>query len=72
MSLSLGYNQDSVEPTKIDGVKPPDAVRLQLGTMLVGFSYRLTPTSNLNFSLGVGVTRDAPDVTLSVRYPMSF
>ncbi len=72
MSLSLGYDQSSVEPTKINGVEPPDAVRLQLGTMLVGLSYRLTPTSNLNFTLGVGVTRDAPDVTLSLRYPMSF
>jgi hypothetical protein len=72
MSLSLGYDQASVEPTKINGQEPPDAVRLQLGTMLVGLSYRLTPTQNLNFTLGVGVTRDAPDVTLSLRYPMSF
>jgi hypothetical protein len=72
MSLSLGYDQNSVEPTKIDGQTPPDAVRLQLGTLLVGFSYRRTPTSNINFTLGVGVTRDAPDVTLSLRYPMSF
>ncbi len=72
MSLSLGYDQSSVEPTKVNGKKAEDAVRLQLGTMLVGFSYRRTPTSNLNFTLGVGVTRDAPDVTLSLRYPMSF
>jgi len=72
MSLSLGYDQASVEPTKINGQEPADAVRLQLGTMLVGLSYRLTPTQNLNFTLGVGVTRDAPDVTLSLRYPMSF
>jgi len=72
MSLSLGYDQNSVEPSKINGVEPADAVRLQLGTMLVGLSYRLTPTQNLNFTLGVGVTRDAPDVTLSLRYPMSF
>lgn len=72
MSLSLGYDHNSVAATKINGQTPADAVRLQLGTMLVGVSYRLTPTSNLNFTLGVGVTRDAPDVTLSLRYPMSF
>lgn len=72
MSLSLGYDQNSVEPTKVNGTTPADAVRLQLGTMLVGFSYRLTPTQNVNFTLGVGVTRDAPDVLLSLRYPMSF
>ena len=47
-------------------------MRLQLGTMLIGLSYRLTPASSLNFTLGVGVTRDAPDLTLALRYPMSF
>ena len=72
MSLSLGYDQNSVEATKVNGRKPDDAVRFQLGTMLVGLSYRRTPTSNINFTLGVGVTRDSPDVTLSLRYPMSF
>lgn len=72
MSLSLGYDQNSVGKTKINGQTPADAVRLQLGTLLVGFSYRLTSTENLNFTLGVGVTRDAPDVTLSLRRPMSF
>jgi uncharacterized coiled-coil protein SlyX len=72
MSLSLGYDQNSVGKTKINGQSPADAVRLQLGTLLVGFSYRLTNTENLNFTLGVGVTRDAPDVTLSLRRPMSF
>lgn len=72
ISLSFGYNQDSVGKTKINGIEAPDAVRLELGTLLIGGSYRMTPTQNLNVSLGVGVTRDAPDVTLSVRYPMSF
>jgi hypothetical protein len=72
MSLSLGYDQNSVGKTKINGQTPADAVRLQLGTLLLGFSYRLTATENLNFTLGVGVTRDAPDVTLSIRRPMSF
>lgn len=72
MSLSLGYDHNSVGKTKINGQTPADAVRLQLGTLLVGFSYRQTSTDNLNFTLGVGATRDAPDVTLSLRKPMSF
>jgi hypothetical protein len=72
MSLSLAYDQNSVGTTKINGQTPADAVRLQLGTLLIGFSYRQSSTANLNFTLGVGVTRDAPDVTLSLRRPMSF
>lgn len=72
MSLSLGYDHNSVGAAKTNGEKAPDAVRFQLGTMLVGLSYRRTPTSNINFTLGVGVTRDSPDVTLSLRYPMTF
>ena len=72
MSLSFGYDQASVAPTRTNGRTAAAAVRLQLGTMLIGLSYRLTPASSLNFTLGVGVTRDAPDLTLALRYPMSF
>lgn len=71
-SLSFGYDHNSVEKTKINGKSAPDAVRLQLGTLLIGGSYRLSPTNNLNVTLGIGVTRDSPDLSLSVRTPMSF
>lgn len=72
LSLSFAYDQASIAKTKINGVAAPDSVTLQVGTLLIGGSYRLTPTQNLNVTVGVGVTRDAPDVTLSLRYPMSF
>jgi hypothetical protein len=72
MSLSLAYDQNSVGKTKVNGVAAPDAVRLQLGTLLIGASYRLSRTENLNVTVGVGVTRDSPDVTLSIRRPISF
>jgi hypothetical protein len=38
----------------------------------MGFSYRLNPKRTLNVSVGAGLTRDTPDVSLSVRVPMSF
>jgi hypothetical protein len=38
----------------------------------LGFSYRLTPKTNMNLTLGVGVTRDAPDLELTLRVPTSF
>jgi len=71
-SLSLGYNHDSVARIKQDGVAVPGSVRTQLGTLLMGFSYRFSAQRSLNVSVGAGLTRDTPDVTLSVRFPLNF
>jgi hypothetical protein len=68
-SFSIGYDHASVGRTKQNGVAPPDSVRVQLGTLLLGYSYRLMPQRTLNLSLGAGLTRDTPDVTLTVRIP---
>jgi hypothetical protein len=71
-SLSLGYDHSSVGRIRQNGVVVPGSVRIQLGTLLMGYSYRLSPTTSLNVSLGAGLTRDTPDVTLAVRVPMTF
>ena len=34
-------------------------------------SYRLNNTTNLNFTLGIGVTRQTPDLELTVRVPFT-
>lgn len=68
-SLSLGYDHSIVGKTRIEGATGAPSVRTQLGTLLLGYSYRLGPTRSLNVSLGVGATRDTPDVTLTVRIP---
>jgi hypothetical protein len=47
-------------------------VRIQLGTLLLGYSYRLSDQRTLNVSVGAGLTRDTPDVTLMLRMPFSF
>lgn len=70
-SLSIGYDHASIGKTRQNGQASPLAVRTQLGTLLVGLSYRLDAQRSLNWSLGVGVTRDAPDLTLSLRVPYS-
>jgi hypothetical protein len=70
-SLSLGYNHDSVARIKQNGVAVPGSVRTQLGTLLMGFSYRFSAQRSLNVSVGAGLTRDTPDVTLSVRLPFN-
>lgn len=71
-SVSIGYDQSIVLPTSQNGQTVPGSVRTILGTLLIGYSYRLSPTTTLNFSLGAGLTRDTPDLTLTLRVPMSF
>jgi len=70
-SFSIGYDHSSVGKTKINGGAAPDSVRVQLGTLLLGYSVRINPSRTVNISLGAGLTRDTPDVTLSIRMPVS-
>jgi hypothetical protein len=71
-SFSVGYDHNSVGRTKQSGRTVPGSVRLQLGTLLIGYSYRLSDKKTLSVAVGAGLTRDTPDVTLMVRLPMSF
>ena len=71
-SFSIGYDHSSVAKTKINGSDAINSIRTQLGTLLLGYSQRLSNKTSLNLSVGVGVTRDTPDVTLGLRLPMSF
>ena len=71
-SFSIGYDQSIIGKTQQNGVEVPGAVRTTLGNLLLGVSYRYNPTSTLNLSLGVGVTRDTPDVSLTMRTPLTF
>lgn len=70
-SFSIGYDHSSVGKTKING-STGNGVRTQLGTLLLGYSHRLNANSALNLSVGVGVTRDTPDLTLSMRVPILY
>lgn len=45
---------------------------MQLGSLLVGYSYKLNAKSFLNPALGIGATRDAPDVQINLRLPTTF
>lgn len=71
-SLSLGYDHSSIGRTKQAGLPVPGSVRTQLGTLLLGFSYRMSERRSINVSVGAGLTRDTPDVSLTVRMPTTF
>ena len=70
-SFSIGYDHSSVGKTKTSG-STTGSVRTELGTLLLGYSHRLNNKSSLNLSVGVGVTDDTPDVSMSLRMPTSF
>jgi hypothetical protein len=71
-SLSIGYDQTFVGTTYESGQKLPGSTKLWLGSLLIGGSYRFNEKRTLNFTLGVGVTRDTPDATVTVRMPMMY
>jgi hypothetical protein len=71
-TISIGYDSSIVGKTKQNGEYVPGAVRVVLGTLVLGASYRFSEKRTLNVALGVGVTRDTPDVTLTVRMPFAF
>jgi hypothetical protein len=71
-SFSLGYDHNTIARTRQGGVAVPGSVRTQLGTLLLGYSYRLSEKRTLNVAVGAGLTRDTPDVSLTVRIPTTF
>ncbi len=71
-SLSLGYDHSTVGRMKQNGRTVPGSVRTQLGTLLLGYSYRFNEKRSLSVAVGAGVTRDTPDVSLTVRMPFNF
>lgn len=71
-SFSIGVDLNSVGRVKQNGVPVPGSVRTQLATLMLGYSYRYDPKRTVNISVGAGLTRDTPDLTLTARIPFSF
>ncbi len=71
-SFSLGYEHSSIGKIKQNGRTAADSVTVQLGALLLGYSYQLSNNRTLNIALGAGLTRDTPDVNLTLRVPTTF
>lgn len=71
-SFSIGYDQTVFFRDKLNGQTVTNAQTQTLGTLLFGFSYKLSPRTNFNLTLGAGLTRDAPDVQIFARVPYTF
>ncbi|MGI4936216.1 MAG: acetate kinase [Janthinobacterium lividum] len=71
-SFTVGFDLNSIGRTKQNGETVPNSVRTQLATMLFGYSYRYSDKTSFSVSVGTGLTRDTPDLTLNLRLPISF
>jgi hypothetical protein len=70
-SFSLGYSHKHVFNSKINDVRL-EGSELDIGQLLVGYSFKYSPKTTFNLSLGIGTTDDAQDVKLNFRMPMTF
>ncbi len=70
-SFSLGYSHKHVLDSHINGEVITGST-LDIGQLLVGYSFKYTPKTTFNLSLGIGTTTDAQDVSLNFRVPMTF
>ena len=68
-SMSLGYSHKHVMKSQIDGVKI-DGSELDIGQLSIGYSFNSSQRTNINLSLNIGVTDDAPDVRLDFKLPI--
>lgn len=73
VSFSLGYEQDYIQATTelVNGAKQ-NAQSLMAGELAFGLSLKTVNQNSINLGLNVGVTRDAPDVALTLRTPFTF
>ena len=58
--------------TRINGSFVPGAVLVQVGMLGIGGTWRPGPRRSYSVVLSIGVTDDAPDLSLSLRVPVNF
>lgn len=71
-SFSMGVELNSLGRAKQNSEVIRGSVRTQLASLLMGYSYRYSPKTTFNLTVGAGLTRDTPDLSLSIRIPYSF
>ena len=81
LSLTLGYKQDFIQTgtadiTQVGG--PEDGKKTtakfasqNIGSLLFGIGYAVNKRVSTNLNLELGITRDAPDVIMTLRLPIT-
>ena len=69
LSINFGWSQDFQSKSTVDGFDVPGSSGT-VGKFQFGFSYILTDQTSVDFSLGVGLTSDAPDLDATLAFPI--
>ncbi|WP_413934126.1 hypothetical protein [Nitrospira sp. BLG_1] len=74
LSVTLGYDHTIFsKPTSASNLLLTTAPQAtHIGVLLIGGSYRWSDRSFVNFVVGVGATREAPDLQVTLRIPTAF
>lgn len=68
-SLSFAYDQQFTKKSRLNGAQIPGSYA-STGVFSIGSSFMMTDYLSIDFSLGVGVTEDSPDLLLSASFPL--
>jgi hypothetical protein len=72
ISLSVGYDHSVVGRVTVNDQLLEGTLISQVGTLLIGYSYKYNDKTSINVSLGAGLTQAAPDVQIGIRVPFNF
>ncbi len=72
-SFSLGYGHSIIFPTKTEiGGTNQRSSMAHVGSLSIGTSYRMSERQSFSIGLELGMTADAPDMSISLRLPLRF
>lgn len=72
-SVSFGYSHTYIFPTTTQfGPTEQSSNEIQVGSLLMGWSFRVSPRVSISSNFEFGVTKDAPDMRFVLRVPYRF
>lgn len=76
-SFTLGFKNDFIDNTKTEFIDSENGSTsaqssrsLNIASLLLGWSYQVSPRTSVSLNLELGVTEDAPDTLLTFRVPV--
>ena len=71
LALNFSVQQRFVQATRLNGTELPGS-SVELGSLRLGATYTLTASAAIDFGVGIGLTRDAPDYTVAGSFIQRF
>jgi hypothetical protein len=71
LALNFSVQQRFVQSTKVNGTEVAGSSQ-ELGSLRLGATYTLTAAAAVDFGVGIGLTRDAPDYALAGSFIQRF